>query len=182
MKINFATNKNNLIKIGFGILALLTLTMAAYLIFMLRDISSVSAEIYQARVEMEKKYQTGISLKKNNQQLGELEARLIDLDESIIKYEQNLEFINDLEKEAENLGLQLNLQIPEISPTETITAGIIQLTLVGNPDAALKFLEVLDAKNYYLHFNTLRLTNAGLAAAQKNNYSTLFLDGKIYWQ
>lgn len=182
MKINKITKKNLLNKIIFIIIGLIIIALFSYTFFILKDIKQISNNIYQARLELEKKYLAGITLKKNSEQLTKLKPRLKQIDKSIIKYENNLSFINDLENEADKLDLQLDIKIPEVKlENKEITASPIQLTVTGKMEAALKYLEILDKKNYYLNFTDIRLTNISTQQANNESNITLTMQGKIYW-
>ncbi len=182
MKINKINKKNLLNKAVFIIMGLVIITLFSYTLFILKDIKQISNNIYQARLELEKKYLAGITLKKNSEQLTRLKPRLKEIDESIIKYENNLTFINDLENEADKLSLKLDIKIPEVKlENKKITASPIQLTVTGKIENALKYLEILDKKNYYLNFTDIRLTNISTQQATDKNSITLTMQGKIYW-
>ena len=174
--------KDSLNKLGLALAAGFIVALLTYSFTTLKDIKSISNDIYQARVELEKKYLSGITLRKNSLQLTELKPRLQDLESSILKYENNLEFISDLENEADKLGLKLSINIPEIEIKEGITPSPIQLTVIGKQDRALEYLNILDKKNYYLNFSSIRLTNTASLQSDNDNFVTLTFDGKIYWE
>jgi len=84
------------------------------LFFTVKDIKKISNDIYQYRVELEQKYQSGLSLRENIQKLVEVRPTIELLEKSFVEHLDTLVFVNDIETEADKLGIKQIINIPEI--------------------------------------------------------------------
>lgn len=182
MKNNIQLNKNKILLATFLILGVLITLLLLYTIHSVINIKLVSQSIYDQRLELERKYRTGFLLRQNEDLFNQIEPRLNSLNLSFVNKNQALEFINDLEAEAERLNLDQTINIPEISQLDILTPGALQLSLTGSPEKLLDFINILDKKPYYINIVRLKIINNKSTTDRRQNSATLVIEGTIYWQ
>ncbi len=177
-------NKKSILNIILIMSGILIIGLIIYITITIKDIKKISNEIYNQRIELETKYQSGLSLRENIQQLKELEPKITLLREVFIDNTNTLEFINDLEKEAEKRNINQIINIPEVDINKNkITTSAIQLTLSGETSNVLEYINILDTKPYYINISDIQLNNSDQQNKLNPNASiTVILNGTIYWK
>lgn len=139
------------------------------------DILDLNQQIYQKRLELETKYQQGMSLKKTNVEIEQSKDRLDKIGKIIINTENTLEFINDIEKTAEANNLKHTIKLPDFEKPKTPTPITVQLTLTGSYVNALRFVETLQSKPYYINIYRLNFN-------QQSAELVTSIEANMYWQ
>lgn len=166
---------------SFGVnitIILLIVLLSGTLFFSVRtilDIRALNRSIYQKRVELETKYQQGLSLKKTREELDGSKERLDKISDIILKTEDTLEFINDIEKTAEIYNVTHVLKLTEFNKPQIPTPEPLQISFSGSLSNVLKFIQALDKKSYYISINKISLNKQGTEISA-------LVDGNIYWQ
>ncbi len=175
-------NRKNILNIILGISGLIIASLAFYIAITIKDIKQISNNIHAKRIELELQYQSGLSLRENIQELVKVRPVINSAEESFVDSQATLEFINDLEIEAEKLGIKQVINIPEIEIEKNkITTSAIQLTLTGQADDIFKFLNVLDKKPYYINVADIQITNSNQPDKTLKNVNAI-INGTIYWK
>lgn len=157
---------------------LLVLLLTSALIFIgktILDILELNQLIYQKRLELEIKYKQGMSLKKTNQEIEQSKIRLDNISKIILNTENTLDFIDDLEKTAENNNLKHLITLPNFEKPKTPTPINISITLNGSYINTLKFIENLHYKPYNININKISFN-------QQTDEVITSIEANIYWQ
>lgn len=147
----------------------------------IKDIKNMSAEIEAQRLDLEKKYIKGQSLKQLSDNLNKIEPKLKLLEQIFINKNRELEFITSLEAEANKNETEqkINLSSPLPAENQNFQKTDLQLFAKGGFTELLKYLADLESLNYYINVKSLELTPfAGSAAAAKIN---MYLSADTYW-
>jgi Tfp pilus assembly protein PilO len=151
------------------------------------NIKLIKSEIEAMRIELEKNYLKGKSLKVTTEDLKTVEPQLEKLKNIFIKKEDGLEFVTELEKTAQNNHLEQKINL---SSEEKDLSGIckkipLQLSTNGNFTAQMKYLTDLESLNYYINLKTIELSSAGTIVketGEKESQINLQLIADTYWQ
>lgn len=178
---------------GFAIL----ISALVYFIVMptVRDIKAMGKNIEDQRVDLERKYLKGQSLKQLTINLKNIEPKLSLLDQIFINKNRDLEFITSLENQAGQAGVgqKINLGAPESAKNDEFQKNNLQLFTKGGFAGQLRYLLNLESLNYYINVNLLELTPAesGQAGAkgQESQISpkaggniNMFISADTYWK
>lgn len=143
------------------------------------EILKIGGEIDMQREDLENKYKRGQSLKKLTADLKTIEPQLEKLDQIFIKRDESLKFITDLEKIAENNGIDqkinLSAQGSKIGDHQKIP---IQIFSKGNFFNQIKYLTALEKLDTYINLNVLEFNGNG---ANPEDLSMLIF-GDTYWK
>lgn len=155
----------------------------------IKDIKKMRDEIEAQRVDLEKKYIKGQSLKKLSEDLKEIEPELHKLDKMFIDKEKVLEFITTLEEtaNAENVSQKINLS-PAQGEGYFLTTPL-QIFTSGNFLRQVNYLTKLEALNYYINIKSFEISAAAPAKnapkdaekAPESSVNMLF-SADTYWQ
>jgi Tfp pilus assembly protein PilO len=174
---NKINNKKNSITLNISIF-LLILLLVSTIIFTgktILDILNLNQQIYQKRLELETKYQQGMSLKKTNLEVEQSKQRLEKINQIIINTEDTLSFINDIEKTAEANNIAHTIKLPDFEKPKTPTPISIQITLNGSYVNTLRFIENLQNKPYYINIHNLSFN-------QQSATLITSIEANMYWQ
>ena len=143
------------------------------------DIISIKTDIEKERLDLEKKYIRGQSLRKISEKLEKVEGRINILDQVFIKKDKSLEFITALEREASknNVEQKIKLLASANSDYDYSQSIPIQLMTQGSLANQLNYLVGLEALNYYINIGSLDVNiNKG------EDDSSLFISADTFWQ
>lgn len=156
------------------------------------DIKNMSGEIEEQRIDLEKKYIKGQSLKKLSDNLKSIEPKLDLLNQLFINKNRELEFITTLENRAglNRLNQKINLNPPQAADNQDFQKADLQLLLTGKFSRLLKYLLDLESLGYYTNIKSLELSPArgqeavsDEAAAPDNLINvTMFINADTYWR
>ena len=157
-----------------------------------RDIKTMSGEIDAQRIDLEKKYIKGQSLKQLTENLKKIEPKLELLDQIFINENRELEFITSLENLANQNGVaqKINLSAPTAAANKNFKKIGLQLFTQEGFSNQLKYLIDLEQLSYYLNINFLELSPAGAGQSQTADAQkitpaetnlNLYLGADTYW-
>jgi len=176
-------NKNTLFKIILGISVFIVIGLIFYIIITVKDIKKISNDIYLKRIELEQKYQAGLSLRENIQELVSFQPTINSINQSFVNHLDTLVFINDLEQEADKLGLKQIINIPEVELEQNkITSSGIQLTLNGQIKNIFQYINIIDTKPYYINISDIKISKNQNNNNPSNQDTTANINGTIYWK
>ncbi len=145
----------------------LTLVATAVLIVFItlpsiREIKALNEQIETQRTELEKLYQKGQLLKQTLKEYEEIKPTVATLDRIYIKRGEELSFITSLEGVANSNGLKQDIKLVSQDPKKTTAANTfpIQLDLRGELNSFLRYLTGLEAMDYYLNIDTIRISTS----------------------
>jgi len=162
----------------------LTLVATAFLIIFItlpsiREIKNLNEQIETQRTELEKLYKKGQLFKQTLKEYEEIKPTVATLDRIYIKRGEELAFITSLEGVANVNGLQQDIKLLNQDPKKTTMTNTfpIQLELKGELGPLLRYLTSLEALDYYLNIDTIRISTAsrdsGTGAALDTSRSRL---------
>jgi len=186
-------NLKNKIAASVGSFLLVIFCLLYFIIIpTIADIKSMSGEIEEQRIDLEKKYIKGQSLKKLSDNLKSIELKLDLLNQLFINKNRELEFITTLENRASlnRLNQKINLSSPQVADNQDFQKADLQLLLTGKFTRLLKYLLDLESLGYYTNIKSLELSPARSqeavsdeAAAPDNLINvTMFINADTYWR
>lgn len=132
------------------------------------DIQTISEKIEEQRIDLEKKYIKGQSLKQLTENLKKIEAKLSSLDQIFINRNRELEFITTIENEANKsqISQKINLSSPKETESQKFQKNSLQLSTSGGFNQQMNYLLNLESSSYYINVKSLEFTTGGSGAAQ----------------
>src|SRR3989338_6747921 len=158
-------------KITFSLLGFaLVLFILIYFIIVptTRGIQTMGRDIEEQRIDLEKKYLKGNSLRRLTENLKKIEPKLNLLDQIFINKNRELEFITATENESNKsqVDQKINLNLPKTSENQIFQKGGLELSTVGAFNQQLNYLVNLESLGYYINAKLLELTPS--SAQEKN--------------
>ena len=187
-------NLKNKIAASVGCFLLVILGLLYFIIIpTITDIKSMSGEIEEQRIDLEKKYLKGQSLKKLSDNLKSIEPKLDLLNQLFINKNRELEFITTLENRAglNRLNQKINLSPPQAADNQDFQKAGLQLLLTGKFARQLKYLLDLESLGYYTNIKSLELSPARSQEAVSDEAAaspdgsinvTMFINADTYWR
>lgn len=166
----------------------------------IKDIEAMGGEIEGQKIDLEKKYIKGNSLRQLTENLKEIEPKLSLLDQIFINKNRELEFITTIENKADNsqISQKINLNSPRAAENQEFQKNDLQLFANGEFTKQLKYLMDLESLNYYINIKSLELSsspgsgqavpnikNSGQgtsASGNKSNNINLVITADTYWK
>jgi len=170
----------------------LTLVLTAILLIFvawpsIQEIRSLNDQIYSQRSELEKLYKKGQLLKQTLKEYEEVKPTTAALERIYIKRGEELNFITTLENIASTNKLEQNIKLGAQDPKKQTNQLPMQLELKGNLSSFISYLANLEALDYYLNIDTIRLSGPGRSKSNPNevlnnetNLSALLLAAAFY--
>lgn len=142
-----------------------------------KDIKKISNTIILEKEDLESKYQRGLLLKKIKKSADDIQEEKVTIDQLYIETGKELEFVDAIEKQANqyNISLALQLNTDEIVNTGSIQILPLGMTLNGNFVQILNYLYELEKQSYYLNISSIDITNTS-----GRDTISMSLDGTIY--
>lgn len=128
----------------------------------INDIIEMRNNINSQRMDLEKKYQKGQSLKQLNENINIIEPQLEKLNSLFIKPDEVLEFITTLENAANknNIDQKINLDLSMGVDENDYKKTPVQIAAGGSFRDQLKYLSALESLNYYVNIKSFTITTA----------------------
>lgn len=175
-EVNLATTPRQKIIISSSLTALVTLALIAFVTWpSLVEIKRLSGEIDAQRAELEALYQRGQGLKETLQAYNEVKPTVAALDRIYVKRGEELAFITSLEKTADSSQVEQAIKLTPVNESSSVQPLPLQLDLVTDLNRLIKYLGGLEALDYYVNFDTVRLGNPGRDAAKTTALTTLLI-------
>ncbi|MDO8592166.1 MAG: hypothetical protein Q7R92_00155 [bacterium] len=187
--------KNKIIASLAGFAVLIFLLIYLVVAPTMRDILAMGKNIEEQRIDLERKYQKGQSLKQLSENLKAIKPKLILLDQAFISKNRDLEFITSLENQANlaQVGQKINLGSPQDAEDKKLQKNNLQLFTKGTFAGQLNYLLNLETLSYYINVKLLELTPAEGGQAgingQENQTSpkasdsiNMFISADTYWK
>lgn len=137
-----------------GVLIVLLLVFITYP--SIKEIRSLNASIDAERIELEAQYVRGQTLKQTLKTYQEVKPNVGELDRVYLKRGQELAFITALEGTADSVHINQQLKLNSPDPQKQNELPI-ELTLSGELPNIIRYLAGLEALDYYIDINTIRL-------------------------
>ncbi len=183
--------KNKIIASLVGFLAVIFCLIYFVVRPTIMDIKAMGSEIEAQRVDLEKKYIKGQSLRQLTENLKKIEPKLNLLDQIFINKNRELEFITSLENQAANnqIAQKINLSPTQPTASQEFQKNSLQLFTNGGFIKQLSYLTSLESLSYYINIKLLELSLAsggGPAAANANeiepNSINMLINADTYWK
>ena len=164
---------------------LMIIILSAIIVFIayptLREIKSLSQQIYDYRLYLEKLYLQGQLLKNITEELKEVEMDFEKLSKVLIGKNQELSFITCLEKIANENQLIQNLKINTAQELNKDNYKIlpINISLQGDFFQLVKYLIELNKLDYYINIKNLSINKIRGAENSKIN---ILIKANSYWE
>lgn len=144
------------------------------------DIKEIRSKISELRIDLEKKYIRGQSLRKLSESLKIIESQIPKLDEIFIKKSEAINFITALEEIAAsaNIEQEINLVSDHEKKTETHNKTPLQLSTTGSFTNQIEYLNKLESLNYYINIMSLEII--GRHGEETNNIN-MNIFSNTYW-
>ena len=187
-------NLKNKIAASVGSFLLVIFCLLYFIIIpTITDIKNMSGEIEEQRIDLEKKYIKGQSLKKLSDNLKSIEPKLDLLNQLFINKNRELEFITTLENRAglNRLNQKINLNPPQAADNQDFQKADLQLLLTGKFSRLLKYLQDLESLGYYTNIKSLELSPARGQEAVSDEEAAppdgsininMFINADTYWK
>lgn len=188
--------KNKIIAMTVGFV--LVIFGLIYFIVMptMKDIKVMGQDIEWQKVDLEKKYIKGNSLRQLTENLKKIEPKLSLLDQIFINKNRELEFITTIENEANQaqVNQKINLSSPNVTENQEFQKNSLQLFIRGNFNNQLRYLTNLESLSYYINVKSLEFTPAAAGATAEINGQSplaggtgdgslnLLIDADTYWK
>ncbi|TSC96079.1 MAG: Uncharacterized protein Athens101410_232 [Parcubacteria group bacterium Athens1014_10] len=162
-------------------LILMVIILSSILVFVtypaIREIKSLSQEIYNYRLHLEKLYLKGQILKNIVEELKKVEPYIEKISKVLIGKNEELGFIVSLEKLADDNQLIQNLKIDPAQKIDSNNYKImpVQIALQGDFTNLIKYLIELNKLDYYINIKNLSIQKIG-----KTSQINIFLEANTY--
>jgi len=154
----------------------------------IRDIKTIRDEIETQRVDLERKYVKGQSLRQLSEKLKKAEEKIYILDQVFIGKEDGLKFVTTLEDIAGKNGVNQKINLlPSIAVDNSYSQLVpLQLFPQGTFNQLLKYLVDLESLNYYINIRSLDFSSGPRAVVSGEGESpgnvSLFIVADTYWR
>ena len=154
----------------------------------IRDIKNIKNEIESQRLELERRYVKGQSLRKMTEKLKRAEEKVYVLDQVFIGPDAGLEFITALEGAAGKNGVNQKINLLSQTPVDNGFYKIVplQLSSQGEISRQMSYLVSLETLNYYVNIKSLELSSGSRFAptgeAESAANVNLFVVADTYWR
>lgn len=158
---NLKLNLKNRIIITITIILILMVAIT-YLIVIptLSEIKKMGSEIEAQRIDLEKKYVKGQSLKKLSENLKKIEPNLFVFDQIFINQGRALEFITTLEEIAgrHNVTQKLSLMTEKSDKSNGYTKTPLNFITEGDFKDIMAYLADIENLNYYVNIYSMEMS------------------------
>ncbi len=152
----------------------------------IRDIKNMSNKIEEQRLDLEKKYIKGQSLKQLAENLEKIEPELVKLNQIFINQNRELEFITTLEEIAakNNINQKINLGAVSAAENQNFKKSTLQLYTSGSFTDQMNYLLSLEALNYYININSIDLNPSGITpnGQSASGGINMLINAETFWQ
>ena len=138
----------------------------------IRVIKSLSDQIFQQRVELEELYQRGQVLKQTLKEYEEVKPIIPSLNRVYLVKGNELEFITTLENVAVDSNVTHDIKLAAIDPKKTSNQLLYQLQTSGDLINFVHYLINLEALDFYVNINTIRLSSSAGSGIRSNQTGT----------
>jgi len=153
-----------------------------------RDIKNIKNEIESQRMELERRYIKGQSLRKMTEKLERAEEKIHVLDQVFIGQDAGLGFVTALEGVAEKNGVNQKINLLSQSPVDNGFYKMVplQLSSGGSANQQMNHLVSLETLNYYVNIKSLELSSGSAAipvgSPESGSRVNLFVVADTYWR
>jgi len=138
-----------------------------------QEIQTLNSQIDQQRLQLEELYQKGRNIKKTLEEYHAIKPTLGALDQVYVKHGQELAFITTLEGVASDAGVTQELS-QSSTPNADTNSLSLQLKVGGTLQQILTYLTKVEALDYYVNIDLVRLSRSG-DQTNNPNLSAIFL-------
>ena len=159
----------------------------------IEDIKNIQNAVYLERLDLEERYQKGQSLRKSQEDFRNNKEKVRLLTSVFIQKGNELEFLNQLEKIAEDNKLVLEKKLSDPGEATYINHGFkslpLELNIGGDFSDMVNFLRQLETIDIYIDLGQLslskigKLKNSSLASDTLDQYNvSAKFNGLTFWQ
>jgi len=179
-----ATKPQTKILISLGATVVLVGVMVGLIIWPTRNrMKELHVAINEQRVELDKIYQQGKSLKIALQQYQQVKPKISILSSVYVKPGGELDIITAMENIADQQNVQQEIKT-SASPDQNTKTLPLQLQTTGSFNNIVSYLTALEAMDYYLNTTTLRISlassNLGQNLDGNSKISALLITNAFY--
>ncbi len=144
-----------------------------------KKIKSLSQEIRNYYIQLEKLYQEGQLLQNVVKDLKLIEPRIDELSKSLISKNEELDFITTLEKLADDNQINQELRIGSYQETQDKTYKIlpIQLAIQANFSQLINYLIQINKLDHYININYIVISRT-----DNNSQIMASMEANTYWE
>ncbi len=156
----------------------------------INDIKRIKQEVERERIDLEKKYIKGQSLKQLKENLKKIKPELKMLDNAFIISGHELDFITTLENFAHKNHVEQKINMnafKNLNESQILQKIPLSLSLKGNFTNLINYLTDSEASHYYININSLEISSVSakpfISNKSPNNNSgiSMALSANIYW-
>lgn len=189
MKIEFKQKLNIKSKIAISFSIALVGVIFLLYVFILpskRAITDMRRSVYEMNVEMEKKYQKTLDLKRLNEKMKKIDPEVAAINNAFLSRERDVEFITALEAVAIDNGVQQSISLGQLQTDAKAVFAQMPITLevFGGYQEVRKYLEGLENLSYYLIIKDLELGRETSTTQEGGGRSGLraTINATTYWR
>lgn len=154
----------------------------------IKDIRNMKTEIELQRLDLERRYIKGQSLRTTMEKLERAEEKIHILDQVFIGQDCGLEFVTALEGAAGNTGTTQKINL--LSSAEVANGFYkmvpLQLSSGGVIGRQMNYLASLETLDYYINIKSLELSSGSPpkqdGEPESGSYVNLFVAADTYWR
>jgi Tfp pilus assembly protein PilO len=154
----------------------------------IKDIKKMKNEIELQRVDLERRYVKGQSLRKTMEKLERAEEKIHILDQVFIGQDCGLDFVTALEGAAGKNRITQKINLLSSSEVDSGFYKMVplQLSSGGTIDRQMNYLVSLENLDYYVNIKSLELSSGSPAKQdgepEIGSYVNLFVAADTYWR
>ncbi len=151
------------------------------------DIKEIKNKTENLRIDLEKKYIKGQSLRKLSESLKKIESEISKLDDTFIKKDGALKFITSLEEIAEktNIIQRISLVSDQAVKEKNYHKIPLHLFTTGKFLNQIKYLKELESSSYYINTNSVEISIASknkiINDNNENDNINISILSNTYW-
>jgi Tfp pilus assembly protein PilO len=152
-----------------------------------RDIVNIKNNIEEQRLELERKYVKGQSLRNLSKKIETVEKRMDEVNNIFVDIDKGLEFITALENLAESKKIiqKINITLDNESGGDEFEKIPIQLYTQGIFKNQMEYLLGIELMDYYININSIEISPYSSLLGGAENYGghiNLLLSADTFWR
>jgi Tfp pilus assembly protein PilO len=152
-----------------------------------RDIVNIKNNIEEQRLELERKYVKGQSLRNLSKKIETVEKRMDEVNNIFVDIDKGLEFITALENLAESKKIiqKINITLDNESGGDEFEKIPIQLYTQGIFKNQMEYLLGIELMDYYININSIEISPYSSLTGGAENYGghvNLLLSADTFWR
>lgn len=172
--LSFSISPRQKITLSAAVTGIVTLVLIAFITYpSVLEIKSLNTTIDAQRVELEAQYLRGLTLKQTLKTYQDVKQNIEVLNHVYLTPGKELDFITALEHVADTTHVSQQIKLNTPSAAQNQPDLPIQLTLAGNLANVIQYLSTVEALDYYVNVDTLRLGLPNLSGTPRGSVGQL---------